>query len=94
MANDARRISDLAIANTLSANDRVVILTNPDTSANVKTISANNFANSIILKYISNTVPGSNNTSGFAGQIAYDSTHLYICTGNNIWGRIDLTLSW
>lgn len=94
MANDAKKISDLAIANTLSANDRVVILANPSTSANVKTITANNFANSIISKYISNTAPASNTATGFAGQIAYDNTYLYVCTGNNVWGRIDLTLSW
>jgi hypothetical protein len=48
MANDSKKISELNIATALSANDRVVVLTNPNTSsAAVKTISTNNFANSV-----------------------------------------------
>jgi hypothetical protein len=43
MSNDAKKVSELGIATTLSANDRIVILSNPDTSANVKTITTNNF---------------------------------------------------
>jgi hypothetical protein len=49
MANDSKKVSELLIATTLSANDRVVVLTSPNTtSVSVKTISANNFANSIV----------------------------------------------
>ena len=44
MANDSKKISELAIATALSANDRVVVLSNPNTaSANVKTITVGNF---------------------------------------------------
>jgi hypothetical protein len=76
MANDARRISDLAIANTLSANDRVVILANPDTSANVKTITANNFAASLIA---SNVIPVASTTQ--LGVVKVDGNTITISNG-------------
>ena len=53
MANDARRIADLNTANTLASTDRVVVLVNPSNTANVLTISVNNFVLSI-----GNTMPG------------------------------------
>jgi hypothetical protein len=82
------KISNLAIATTLSANDRVVVLTNTNSTAILKTITANNF-NRIIT-----TAPTSNTSNGVAGQIAYDNTSFYVCTANNKWGKVSLTLSW
>jgi len=35
-------------------------------------------------------VPGSSSANGVAGQIAYDSTYLYICVASNSWKRITL----
>jgi len=62
MSNDAKKVSELGIATTLSANDRVVILSNPDTSANVKTITTNNFFASLGQMNVNgNIVPTSNN---------------------------------
>ena len=43
MANDAKRISDLNVANTLSSTDRVVVLANAATTANVQTITMSDF---------------------------------------------------
>jgi hypothetical protein len=94
MANESKKISELAVATTLSANDRVVVLVNPSSTANVKTITTSNFANSVAAKFISNTVPTSNTSNGTPGQIAYSNTHVYICVANNTWGRATLTLSW
>jgi hypothetical protein len=31
---------------------------------------------------------------GTAGQIAYDATHLFICTATDTWARIALVTSW
>lgn len=53
MANDAKRISDLNTANTLALTDRVVVVYNATTTANVMTITVNNF-----MKAISNNVSG------------------------------------
>lgn len=82
------KVSNLAITTTLSANDRVVILTNTNTTAVLKTITTANF------KLLSNTTPASNTANGTPGQIAYDSGYVYICTANNTWGRAALTLGW
>jgi archaeosine-15-forming tRNA-guanine transglycosylase len=94
MAGDAKKVSELAVATTLSANDRVVVLVNPSTTANVKTITASNFANSVAAKFISNSVPTSNTSTGSPGQIAYSNNYIFVCVANNTWGRATLTLSW
>jgi hypothetical protein len=94
MADNAKKISELAIATTLAQTDRVVVLTSPASSANVKTITAANFANSIPAKFISNTFPVSNTSTGTPGQIAYDGAAVYICVANNKWGKAALTLAW
>lgn len=36
----------------------------------------------------STTVPVSSTSSGFTGQISYDSNYIYVCVGNNMWQRI------
>lgn len=46
----SKRISELTVATTLSANDRVVVLTNPASSAQTQTLTVTNFANAIIDK--------------------------------------------
>jgi len=56
MANDAKKTSQLGIATTLSANDRVVVLTNPAASAQTQTVTVNNFINS--LRYANASVSG------------------------------------
>ena len=82
------KVSNLAVTTTLSANDRVVVLTNTNSTAVLKTITAGNF------KLVSNNAPASNTAAGIPGQIAYDSSHVYVCVANNTWGRASLTLNW
>lgn len=82
------KVSNLAIATTLSANDRVVVLTNTNSTAVLKTSTVAN------IRLLSNSVPASNTSNGVAGQIAYDGTSVYVCVANNKWGRSSLTLSW
>lgn len=94
MADNAKKISELAIATTLAQADRVVVLTSPAASANVKTITVANFANSVAAKLITNAYPVSNTSNGVPGQIAYDSNSVYVCVANNKWGKASLTLAW
>jgi len=47
MSNDSKKVSELTIATSLSANDRLVVLTNPSASAQTQTISLTDFANSV-----------------------------------------------
>lgn len=37
------------------------------------------------------TVPASSSSSGTAGQIAYDSSYLYICVSSSLWRRVALS---
>lgn len=39
------------------------------------------------------SIPSSVNDSGTKGNIAFDSTHLYVCIDTNLWRRISLS-SW
>lgn len=40
---------------------------------------------------LSSSTPTSNSSVGTAGQIAFDSTHLYVCVAANTWVRTSLT---
>lgn len=82
------KVSNLAIATTLSANDRVVILANTNSSPVLKTATLTN-----IRLITPNTAPVSNTSNGIAGQIAFDNSHFYVCVANNKWGKSALTLS-
>jgi hypothetical protein len=81
-------ISSLPVANTLSANDRVLVLVNPSTNAVVKTATVST------VQRLSNAIPTSNTANGKQGQLAYNNTHLFVCVANNTWGRVALTLDW
>ena len=47
MSNSAKKISDLTSATTLASTDKVVVLTNPGTTANVQTITLGNMVNNL-----------------------------------------------
>jgi hypothetical protein len=36
------------------------------------------------------TVPATATSTGTAGQVAYDATHLYVCVATNTWVRVAL----
>lgn len=70
------KISSLPVANTLSANDRVVVLVNPATAANVRTITAANFGASLVS---SNAIPVANTTQ--LGVVKVDGITITISNG-------------
>lgn len=92
MANNAIKISNLAITTTMSANDRVVVLANTSSTAILKTITLTNLTNKQAI--VSNTAPISNTATGTTGQLAYSNTFIYVCVSGNTWARAALTLSW
>jgi hypothetical protein len=64
MANDSKKVSELTIATTVSANDRVVVLTSPNTtSAAVKTITVTNLVAAYLPTY-SGVINSSSQTIG------------------------------
>ena len=58
MANDSKRVSELGITTSVSANDRLVVLTNPNTSAQTQTITVGNLGYSLT----QNVIPIANAT--------------------------------
>lgn len=82
------KVSNLSITNTYSANDRIVILTNTDTTPVLKTVTTQNLNLNIT------TPPATHSSNGIPGQFAYDNTNFYVCVSNNSWGKVSLTLSW
>jgi hypothetical protein len=68
MSNDARRIGDLSVANTLSTSDRVVVLINPASTANVLTITVSDF-----IKSVYGAIPGP-----YASDVAANAANVAI----------------
>ena len=70
MANDTRRISQLTQTTVLNPTDRVLVLSNPNTTPNVQTISFASFANAmaanaaLLLPYANTTKAGIVKTDG------------------------------
>ena len=85
MATETKRISELSVTTTLSANDRVVVLANTSGNAVVKTVTVSN------LTKITNTAPVSANSEGAVGSLVYDESYLYVCVAANTWLRSSLS---
>jgi hypothetical protein len=66
----------------------------PNTQGNVGEFLTNTGGNSELeWKTVATTAPGANNSTGQAGQIAFDSGYIYVCVATNTWKRASLT-SW
>jgi len=92
MANNAVKTSELPVATSLSANDRVVVLTDPagtpiTKAASLSTLFGNAAANVEIEYY----TPTTSSASAQEGVITYDSSYLYVAVANNSWKRISLS---
>jgi hypothetical protein len=90
MADNSKKVSELATASNVASTDRVLVLRSPAANASVRTVTFSNFCANII---ISNTAPANSTANGLAGTFAYDSSYVYICVANNTWKRATLT-SW
>jgi hypothetical protein len=82
MANDSKRVSQLGVTTSISANDRIMVLTNPGAAgANVQTISVNAFSYALA----NTTLPIANSTA--RGVVSVDG--VYISAAAN--GQITVT---
>lgn len=79
------KVSDLAVATTLSANDKVVVLSNTSGTPVMKSTTV------ATLTSISNVVPATASSNGTPGSIAFDATNLYVCVANSVWVKAALT---
>ena len=63
----------------------------PNTQGNVGEFLTNTGGNSELeWKTVATTAPGANNSTGQAGQIAFDSGYIYVCVATNTWKRASL----
>jgi hypothetical protein len=90
MAGESKKVSELPTASNVASTDRVLVLRDPSGNASVRTVTMSTLSANII---VSNSAPANSTANGFAGQISFDSSYVYVCVANNTWKRADLT-SW
>lgn len=61
-----------------------------DTALGNHDITLASHAASIASKATLVTAPATSSSTGVAGQIAYDSTHIYVCVATNTWVRASI----
>lgn len=88
MAGESKKVSELPTASNVASTDRVLVLRDPSGNASVRTTTMATLSANLI---ISNTTPANSTANGYAGQIAYDSSYIYICIAENTWKRTDIT---
>lgn len=90
------KISKLPTANSVSANDYIIVLTNPTTHAETeKTLLSTLFSNVNIISVnnlivANNYTPASNSVTMTKGTLFFSNTHLYVAISNNVLRRIAL----
>jgi hypothetical protein len=85
MANDTRRISQLTQTTVLNPTDRVLVLSNPNTTPNVQTISFSSFANAIVANAIS-IFPVANTTT--YGIIKTDGVTTFVSNTGQLYNKL------
>lgn len=93
MANDAKKISDLTQATTLASTDRVVVLYNATTTANVQTITVSNLFQNIPAVTTTSVAVG---TIGTANGFLANATSIMVGNSSSNtqiqWNPTDLSL--
>ncbi|NDG52580.1 MAG: hypothetical protein EBY39_06100, partial [Flavobacteriia bacterium] len=78
------------VQNTVSGlQTSVVYVTGNQLIQGTKTFDGDVYATGAFL--YNNMPPTGTSSYGKSGQMAFDSSYLYVCTGNNSWGRIEFT---
>ena len=88
MADNSKKVSELAQAANVASTDRILVLRSPSSNGSVRTIPFGTLCANIVL---SNTVPANSTANGLAGTLSYDSNYVYVCIANNTWKRTSLT---
>ena len=94
-----QKLSELAVLTSVSNDDllyivrsgvskRITVSSVASTINVPKLVAASNTSVSLTLVA---TVPATSTSTGTTGQIAYDSSHLYLCVATNTWVRATLT---
>lgn len=84
----AEKISQLPSVNNIYPTDILPFVTGMTTIPVTESITFKYLCNNF---NINNYTPANSSANGVAGNIAFDSNYLYICTSNNNWSRVSIT---
>lgn len=80
------KISTYSTDVSVSGTDKL-IGTDADSSNATKNYTVQSIADYVV----TSSVPSTSSSTGRAGQIAYDSTYIYICVATDTWKRVILS---
>lgn len=86
-----KKITELPQATSVSANDILVVVTNPETLAITQRASVNTFfSNTVVgaLTLQNKQTPANSSITIAGGRIFFDDQYLYVATSNNVVKRI------
>jgi hypothetical protein len=81
---DAKKTSELNIANTIAGTDRLVFVANPSGNVATETITLNTVIQYIVSPYSANNVT-------IPGQLQFDSNYLYVTTPDTTIKKVAIT---
>ena len=93
MTDNAKKTSELATTNNAVANDRIIILKDPDGTPSTRTIKVSNLLGNSSANIVIQTTTPANSTALTvkAGTLFFDNTYLYVATSNNNIKRVALS---
>ncbi len=95
MVDRAKKISELTVLTSATGDDLLVVVDDPSGNAVTKSITATNLltnSSNVAANFVrAGSVPAAADSTGTAGEIVYNSTHLYICVAANTWKRVELS---
>lgn len=88
------QFNDYLSVNTTSTGDLLLLLVNPSSSPNTRSITVGNFqkvtrANTLIISY--KATPANSTPTIEQGTIFFDDNYLYVATSNNTLKRLSLS---
>lgn len=88
MADRAKKISELTATTSVANSDLFVVVANAAGNAVTKSITTG-----YLMLALNELVaaPANATSTGTAGQLAFDSSHIYYCVANNVWKRATLS---
>lgn len=89
----SKKIADLPRANTVSNNDILVIVVNPSTLEETRSVTLQTLFSNVnigVLKVADTRTPSNSSITIERGTFFYDSSYLYLAVANNTIKRITL----
>jgi hypothetical protein len=93
MTDNAKKTSELPTTNNAVANDRIIILKDPDGTPLTRTIKVSDLLGNSTANVVVQRATPANSTvlTVKAGTMFFDNTYLYVATSNNNIKRVALS---